>query len=134
MMMLNLEYYPSIFLVTAGLCGAIKLAEYFVSNYQAQVKTKAIKEGFSQFQWGWLAVYYAVIAADWLQGPYVFALYASYNFEKADIAMLFIAGYFSSLVVGTFTGSLADAMGRKWGCLCFGLVYSLSCLTKLSSD
>jgi hypothetical protein len=71
--------------------------------------------------------------ADWLQGPYVYALYEAYGFVKQvqtvihviilphlftilltslsvsqDIAILFIAGFSSSMVFGTFIGSIAD--------------------------
>ena len=48
------------------------------------------------------------VASDWLQGPYVYKLYASYGFDKGDIGLLFIAGFLSSLLFGTFLGSLAD--------------------------
>lgn len=50
----------------------------------------------------------SLLASDWLQGPYVYALYESYGFEKKDIGVLFIAGFLSSAVFGTFVGSLAD--------------------------
>jgi len=36
--------------------------------------------------------------ADWLQGPYGYALYASYGFEQGDIAMLYMGGFLSSMV------------------------------------
>jgi MFS family permease len=92
----------------------------------------ATHEGFGAFQLGWLGVYLGVMFSDWLQGPYIYALYREYGFHKAQIAHLFIAGYLSSMIFGTVTGSLADKLGRKWGCLCFGVVYSISCVTKLS--
>ena len=44
--------------------------------------------------------------------------------------MLFIVGFGSSMVFGTVVGSAADKYGRKKLCLVFGLLYSLSCLTK----
>lgn len=47
-------------------------------------------------------------AGDWLQGPYVYALYAAYGFSKRDIGRLFIAGFGSSMVFGTVVGSLGD--------------------------
>jgi hypothetical protein len=47
-------------------------------------------------------------AGDWLQGPYVYALYAAYGFSKGDIGKLFIAGFGSSMVFGTVVGSLGD--------------------------
>ena len=47
-------------------------------------------------------------AGDWLQGPYVYALYAAYGFDKGDIGRLFIAGFGSSMIFGTIVGSLGD--------------------------
>ena len=51
---------------------------------------------------------YCATAGDWLQGPYVYALYAGYGFSKGDIGKLFIAGFGSSMFFGTVVGSLAD--------------------------
>jgi hypothetical protein len=48
------------------------------------------------------------LAGDWLQGPHVYALYESYGMSKHRIELLFIAGFGSSLVFGTFIGSIAD--------------------------
>jgi hypothetical protein len=42
-----------------------------------------------------------MVTADWMQGPYVYALYSEYGFSKGDIGILFIAGFGSSLVFGT---------------------------------
>lgn len=47
-------------------------------------------------------------AGDWLQGPYVYALYQHYGYDQGDIGRLFIAGFGSSMVFGTIVGSLAD--------------------------
>lgn len=47
-------------------------------------------------------------AGDWLQGPYVYALYQHYGYQVHDIGRLFIAGFGSSMVFGTVAGSLAD--------------------------
>ena len=47
-------------------------------------------------------------AGDWLQGPYVYALYQHYGFDRGAIGSLFIAGFGSSMVFGTLVGSLAD--------------------------
>jgi len=49
-----------------------------------------------------------LLAGDWLQGPYVYALYADYGMSTHDIELLFVAGFGSSLVFGTFVGSVAD--------------------------
>ena len=49
-----------------------------------------------------------VAAGDWLQGPYVYALYQFYGFDRGDIGRLFIGGFASSMLFGTLAGSLAD--------------------------
>ena len=87
----------------------------------------SITETFSNFQMNFLFVYLTAFCkwskrrgnikflfffflpvADWLQGPYVYALYQSYGFEPNEIAQLFVAGFLSSAIFGTFVGSLAD--------------------------
>ena len=50
------------------------------------------------------------------------------------IAFLFVIGFFSSAVSGPFCGSFADKYGRKLACCLFCVLYSISCLTKLSSN
>ena len=47
-------------------------------------------------------------AGDWLQGPYVYALYQHYGYQVGDIGRLFIAGFGSSMIFGTIAGTLAD--------------------------
>ncbi len=78
----------------------------------------------------YLLVYYCMMAGDWLQGPYVYALYDSYGFHQHDIAVLFVAGFGSSMIFGTFIGSFADKFGRKRFCLLYVATYIASCLTK----
>ena len=41
----------------------------------------------------YLPAYLLATSADWLQGPYKYALYSSYGYTKRDIAQLFVAGY-----------------------------------------
>jgi len=72
--------------------------------------------------------------SDWLQGPYVYKLYAHYGYASNQIAILYVVGFASSVVFGTFTGPLADKFGRKQMALCFCAIYSFCCLTKLSSS
>ena len=55
-----------------------------------------------------VSILFFLPVADWLQGPYVYALYQSYGFEPNEIAQLFVAGFLSSAIFGTFVGSLAD--------------------------
>jgi len=85
---------------------------------------------FMQFQRTYISVYLLAMAADWLQGPHVYALYESYGMTTQQIQELFVAGFGSSLVFGTFIGSLADQFGRRLNCVIYGLTYAAGCVTK----
>lgn len=85
---------------------------------------------FAAFQRQFLFVYLIMMAADWMQGPYVYRLYEHYGFTREDNGVLFIAGFGSSLVFGTWAGPIADKYGRKLNCILYGVTYTLSCATK----
>lgn len=89
---------------------------------------------FEAFQRNYLAVYLLAVAADWLQGPYVYALYTHYGYSKADVGQLYIAGFASSAIFGTFVASIADKFGRKNNSLLYCATYMLSCATKHSGN
>lgn len=78
----------------------------------------------------YLIVYLLATLSDWLQGPYVYALYDFYQYSQHDIAVLFVAGFGSSMVFGSFVGGMADVGGRKLFTILFAVVYAASCLTK----
>ena len=54
----------------------------------------------------YLFVYLLAAFSDWLQGPYVYALYDAYGYSQHEIAVLFVAGFGSSMVFGSFIGGL----------------------------
>ena len=78
----------------------------------------------------YLFVYLTATLSDWLQGPYVYALYSEYGFDQHEIAQLFVAGFGSSMVFGSFIGSIADVGGRRAFVILFSIVYAASCATK----
>jgi len=82
------------------------------------------------FQRNYLTVYTLAYFADWLKGPYVYALYESYGLTEHDIALLFIAGFGASGLSGPLIGSLADRFGRKKCTLAYFLIYIASALCK----
>lgn len=89
---------------------------------------------FVKFQQSYFLAYFLALSADWLQGPYLYKLYSHYGFLESQIAILYVCGFASSIVFGTGTGMLADRFGRRKLCITFSLVYSVSCLTKLSRN
>jgi hypothetical protein len=63
----------------------------------------------------YLAVYLLATLSDWLQGPYVYALYDAYGYSQHAIAVLFVAGFGSSKYVLCYDSS---HLFRVWICLC----------------
>jgi MFS family permease len=61
-------------------------------------------------------------------------LYAQNGYDKSTIALLFTVGFATSATFGTFIGSSADQYGRKKLAVLFGVLYSLSCVTKHFTD
>ena len=84
----------------------------------------------SQLLRKYLIVYLLAAFSDWLQGPYVYALYDAYGYSQHDIAVLFVAGFGSSMVFGSFVGGMADQGGRRKFVILFAVIYALSCMTK----
>jgi len=78
----------------------------------------------------YLSVYLLAALSDWLQGPYVYALYDAYGYSQHDIAVLFVAGFGSSMVFGSFIGGMADQCGRRKFIILFAVIYAMSCMTK----
>ncbi|KAF8960496.1 Molybdate-anion transporter [Entomortierella lignicola] len=91
-------------------------------------------DSYSKFRNNYLAVYLTVMMSDWLQGPYLYALYQSYEFVMYDIAVLFIVGFVSSAVFGTVIANTADVWGRKRMALLFCLTSSAASLIRLSNN
>lgn len=89
---------------------------------------------FAAFQRNFLLVYLIMMAADWMQGPYVYKLYAYYGFSRSENGQLFIAGFGASLLFGTWVGPMADKYGRRFACVAYGVIYALSCATKHFPD
>lgn len=114
--------HPEWAVYTFGALLMVFLLTEFVGSFQSKVEKKDDKPNaaneaeFKVFQRSYLAVYLTVIFADWLQGTNMYTLYQSYD---VDIGSLFLTGFASSAIFGTFVGSYADRIGRKNGCIAF---------------
>eukprot|EP00026_Physarum_polycephalum_P007342 Phypoly_transcript_07401.p1 GENE.Phypoly_transcript_07401~~Phypoly_transcript_07401.p1 ORF type:complete len:442 (+),score=28.14 Phypoly_transcript_07401:202-1527(+) len=122
-----MEFFTSLFALLLLVC----VGTEFVSRRDSGKKHVEATPGFRSFQITYLVVYLINMGADWLQGPYIYALYEFYGFKKDEIAILFLCGFFSSMVFGTFVGAIADKYGRRNMAVMFGVIYGLSCITKL---
>lgn len=82
------------------------------------------------FRKQYLTVWCFAIISDWLQGPYVYALYEAYGFTNQENAVLFICGFGASGLAGAFIGQFADKSGRKQAALLYCTLVISSCVTK----
>ena len=83
---------------------------------KVKLQKESTSHSFVWFQVQYLTVYLLIMLADWLQGTNMYTLYASYN---VDIGSLFITGFLSSAIFGTFVGVYVDKWGRRCGCILF---------------
>eukprot|EP00164_Ancoracysta_twista_P007361 GFYU01010431.1.p1 GENE.GFYU01010431.1~~GFYU01010431.1.p1 ORF type:complete len:452 (-),score=126.51 GFYU01010431.1:397-1752(-) len=124
----------AVFGVLAGLCVVSIIIGREPTPPTSTMSEEKDAARFMRFQARFLSVWILMIAGDWFQGPYVYALYQVCDFGIDKIGVLFILGFGASAVMGTFIGSIADKYGRKKIGIFYGVVYALSCLTKHSCD
>ncbi|XP_076450128.1 molybdate-anion transporter-like [Babylonia areolata] len=117
------------FVILAGVCALLQLWSYIIRKDAAAVGNNP---QFLKFQRGYFAVYLVAMFADWLQGPYLYKLYSYYGFQEDQIAVLYVFGFASTVIFGSWTPIAADQFGRKKLCIIFTVTYSLACLLKLS--
>ncbi|KAL7947218.1 DUF791 domain-containing protein [Trichoderma barbatum] len=89
----------------------------------------------TKFQRQFLLVYALVVAADWLQGPYTYAIYKyEKKLEEHTVALLYASGFVSGAVSAPFAGQLADRYGRRAACVAYCICYGITCLMMLSHN
>ncbi|KAH0485796.1 MAG: hypothetical protein KVP17_002845 [Porospora cf. gigantea B] len=113
----------------AGFSGSLIVGS-LLAKFVLSKRSTVTSEWFNLLERRFLPAYFLATLADWLQGPYVYALYAHYGFSKAEIGQLFVVGFGTSAIVGPLVGSFADSYGRKKSCLLYCLLYVVTCLTK----
>ncbi|CAJ1930731.1 unnamed protein product [Cylindrotheca closterium] len=135
--------FSGIFFAAVGVCAVITFlsSDFYKQKFKKAQETNAedeispeMKERHTKLLKKYLFVYLLAVLSDWLQGPYVYALYMEYGFEQHEIAELFVAGFGSSMVFGSFVGGMADSGGRKTFVIIFAAVYAASCVTKHFKD
>jgi len=92
--------------------------------------SEVLPSNFANHKWKYLVVWVPAIAADWLQGPYVYHLYEAYGYKDKDIAELFVCGFGASMIFGVIAGAAADVWGRKFCAHLYCVLYFVSCMTK----
>ncbi|KAK1969830.1 major facilitator superfamily transporter [Colletotrichum sublineola] len=88
-----------------------------------------------QFQLDFFLVYALAMAADWLQGPHIYAIYKyDKNIPEKVVAALYAAGFVSGAISASFAGQFADRYGRRLACSTYCIMYIFTCLTMLTDN
>ncbi|KAK3307648.1 major facilitator superfamily domain-containing protein [Chaetomium strumarium] len=88
-----------------------------------------------RFQIEFFSVYALAVAADWLQGPHIYAIYRyEKNIPERSVAALYASGFIAGAASASFAGGLADRYGRRSACLWYCVTYAFGCLTMLSDN
>jgi len=88
------------------------------------------QDNLARFQRLYLPGFLLAILADWLQGPFVYALYQGYGIDREHNGYLFVGGFGASALVGTVVGSFADRFGRRKFAILYCVIYFGHCITK----
>jgi MFS family permease len=88
------------------------------------------QDSLARFQRLYLPGFLLAMLADWLQGPFVYALYQGYGIDREHNGYLFVAGFGASAIVGTIVGSFADRFGRRKFAILYCVIYFGHCATK----
>ncbi len=123
------EFYDQMLYLCLAVCGLLMWPNRDHSTGTTNSSASQNRD-FRRFKAQYLSVYLLMVAGDWLQGAHIYSLYSAYDFPKRDIALLFVAGYGSSMTLGTWIGSLADSLGRKKFGMLYCITYIASCATK----
>ena len=74
-------------------------------------------------------MYILATFGDWIQGGYLYALYAEYGYSMGGIAALFVVGYGAAATVGTYVGAVGDVHGHRTNCMaCAARLRFFSCV------
>ncbi|TRY79466.1 hypothetical protein TCAL_08927 [Tigriopus californicus] len=129
--------------VVLGIFGSLSVLAFVVNLVQSakgnagpkeDVQSNEARLKFKKLQYKFFGAYFLAVFGDWLQGPYVYQLYAKYGFAESQIALLFLTGFASSSTFGTFSGPMADKYGRKKMAMMFCIIYSFCCVIKLVNN
>ncbi|KAJ1476770.1 hypothetical protein T484DRAFT_1632152 [Baffinella frigidus] len=127
--------FQSLFLALGATAVIAKIADRDTSNKDNEEKMPA---AMRSLQIRFLAVFWMMRMADWLQGPYFYEVYSSKIIGGAQVSLdmvskFFLVGFGVTGLLGPFVGKLVDNRGRKAGTLAFALLYTIGALSTKSS-
>jgi MFS family permease len=131
--------FNGLFVALSALTVGIKGAEWVQRRIAAAFKGGAAvvddkPKSVKDLQKKFLAVFWLVRMADWLQGPYFYEVYASKVLNGVPASMdtiskLFLVGFATTGLLGPLVGRQVDLCGRRAGTVAFTVLYALGALS-----
>eukprot|EP00040_Diaphanoeca_grandis_P034439 m.213545 g.213545 ORF g.213545 m.213545 type:complete len:534 (+) comp33152_c0_seq2:313-1914(+) len=103
-------------------------------GWTSSLVSSAQSKSFRKFALVYIPAYLLATFADWMLGPWVYAVYQFWGYDTVGISELYIIGFAASLVLGTLVGPLADKFGRKRAAIAYCVIMIISCLCKNSGS
>ncbi|KAI1498962.1 hypothetical protein F5X99DRAFT_299559 [Biscogniauxia marginata] len=126
-----MDYYQASFCGLAVLCTALLASQPTrrkALKQKAETQKKLSRDDKHPERF-WYKAYFLAMAADWVQGPYLYSLYRDeHGLAPSLVSTLFTTGFLSSALSGYFVGALSDKHGRRLLCMIYCLLYALSCI------
>ncbi|XP_077339986.1 molybdate-anion transporter [Lithobates pipiens] len=123
------------YLVLLGLLALWVVLEFSACHSKTSTTSSALgNPAFKTFQHDFFRAYFPALAADWLQGPYLYKLYQHYHFLEGQIAIIYVCGFGATVLSGLVSGPLTGRLGRRKSVILFCLLLSACYLCKLSQD
>lgn len=116
--------------IVLGLIATVVVIAADAQQLRGMINVVNGNDEISKFRRVYLPAFLIAMLADWLQGPFVYALYEGYGIDREHNGYLFVAGFGASAVVGTFVGAAADQYGRKKFAMLYCVIYFFHCITK----
>ncbi|KAH0344731.1 major facilitator superfamily domain-containing protein, partial [Aureobasidium melanogenum] len=109
--------------------------ENSAAEAESGMKSVLGQDAIKRFKRSFFPAYALVCAADWLQGPHIYALYKYHkHLPETTVAALYASGFVAGALSASFVGQLADKYGRRNACLLYCIIYTMGCFTMLSDD
>lgn len=123
------------YLVLVGLLALWGVLEFSACHSKHSPTSNTLgNPAFRRFQHDFFRAYFPALAADWLQGPYLYKLYQHYHFLEGQIAIIYVCGFGASVLSGLVSAPLTGRLGRRKSCILFSLLLAGCYLCKLSQD
>lgn len=98
-------------LIVLGILFPVTYIAHCLASKAETVAESINKEKFIKLQNQFFAVYFLATFSDWLQGPYMYQVYSNYGYTQPQIVLLYVTGFFSSMICGTGVSRIQNVVG-----------------------